>query len=271
MIYFFKLIFKSFYRFISDKHYRAFHKLAYRLGDKPRYKETKTRIGDLNLVVPDPFSFIWQYYEIYAEQFYNFTTQKNKPVIYDCGANIGLSVLYFKSIYPEAIITAFEADPKIADYLEKNLADNSLSDVKVERKAVWVNDQGINLVSEGADGASAFIEGSGILVPSINLKEVLEKENEVDMLKMDIEGAETQVLLNCGSLLSKVKNLFIEYHSYRNFPQELSSLLALLENNGFRYYILSPAVKPMPLVYKFEKKPSEMDLQINIFAYQTSS
>lgn len=270
MVYFFKLIFKSFYRFISDKQYRTFHKLAYNLGDKPRYKETKVRIGSLKLLVPDPFSFIWQYYEIYVEQFYNFTCKKESPIIYDCGANIGLSVIYFKSKYPAARITAFEADPKIADYLEKNLKVNSIKGVELVRKAVWVHDQGINLVSEGADGASAFIEGSGNKVPSINLKDALAKEDEIDMLKMDIEGAETQVLLACESELSKIKNLFIEYHSYRKYPQELASLLALLEKTGFRYYILSPSVKPMPLVYRFEKKASEMDLQINIFAYQTS-
>ena len=71
-------------------------------------------------------------------------------------------------------------------------------------------------------------------VETIDLDELI--DGEVDFLKMDIEGAETGVL--CGSQkLDKVKQLFIEYHSFVDDKQKLSDLLSCLIKNGFRYFI----------------------------------
>ena len=68
--------------------------------------------------VPDIPSFIWQFKEIFVDEIYKFDSKDEEPVIYDCGANIGMSCLYFKILYPKARITAFEGDPIITDVLE---------------------------------------------------------------------------------------------------------------------------------------------------------
>lgn len=269
MLYFIKLIFKNIYRFVFNKKYRTFYWLVFKLGDKPRYKEDNIFVENLNLKIADSMSFIWQFNEIFVEEFYKFISNKKSPVIFDCGANIGLSVLYFKRLYPESRIIAIEADPKIFSMLHENLQKNGVSDIVIINKALWENDKGVELISDGADGASIFLKGNSLKVPSISLSELLIGEDEIDMLKMDIEGAEIKVLSACHDKdLAKIKNIFIEFHSYKGQEQELATLFSLLERNNFRYYILSPSVRPMPLVYKFEKNNKAMDLQLNIFAYK---
>jgi uncharacterized protein (DUF927 family) len=88
------------------------------------------------------------------------------------------------------------------------------------------------------------------------------------MLKMDIEGAENDVILDCGNSLKKVQNIFIEYHSYMNSQQKLSELLNVLEQNNFRYFIRNDSSRNMPLINKTNKSNPTMDLQLNIFGYR---
>jgi len=267
---FIKLLFKNIFRFITGSSYRKFAFYAFKYGNYPRSKKKEIRINGKIISVPDTLAFIWQFYEIYVEEFYCFPTKNNqKPVIFDCGANMGLSCMYFKQKYPSSKILAFEADPEIANILKLNIENTDLKDVTLIPKAVWTHGDGIEIVSDGADGGSAFTEGTKIKVPSVRLRDWIDKESEIDMLKMDIEGAETDVLKDCGESLRKVKNLFVEFHSFRGQEQTLSDILKLLEELKFRYYILSPAIRKKPLIFQFEKKKQNIDLQVNIFAFNT--
>ena len=86
------------------------------------------------------------------------------------------------------------------------------------------------------------------------------------MLKMDIEGAEVDVLLDCQGCISKVKNLFVEYHSWKDQRQRLDEILFLLSRNGFRYFIKPVSDRKHPFLDR-GKEPC-IDLQLNIFAYR---
>ncbi len=88
------------------------------------------------------------------------------------------------------------------------------------------------------------------------------------MLKIDIEGAETDVLIDCADALAHVRNLFIEYHAYVGHPQTLGLIVRLLETQGFRYYIDSNQLRVRPLVNHRYRGNDLMDLQLNIFAYR---
>jgi len=85
------------------------------------------------------------------------------------------------------------------------------------------------------------------------------------MLKMNIEGAEYEVLKNCNSVLHKVQNLFVECHSLKNSKQRISEMLKILESNGFRYYMENVTIRKNPFINKLKDEQS-IDLQINIFA-----
>lgn len=263
---FLKLIFKNFYSFLTRKEYRTFHWLVFRYSGVQRFKRSEVRFSGYRLSVPDTLSFLWQYKEIFSDQIYRFHTTDSQPIIYDCGANLGLSCIYHKRWHPGARIKAFEADPAIAKLCQDNFNRNGLKDIELIASAVWTNEEGIELVSEGSDGASTFLSGHKVRVPSVDLKKELSRETRINLLKMDIEGAETEVLLHCGEELKKVEHLFVEFHSYKGYPQTLDQVLGLLNNLGFRYHIHTVNPRATPLLDKQGKYA--MDVQLNVFAWR---
>jgi len=266
-MYFFKLIFKDFYHLWRTKQSREFLKLAWKYGDKPRYQPTKIGFAGYQFDVPDAFSFLWQFYEIFVEESYAFHTQMQAPVIFDCGANVGTSCVFFKEQYPDAKIIAFEADPSIGRLLTTNLHRHNLTDIEIVNKAVWIHNNGIELVQDGADGASVILGGNKIKVPSVRLADLLQKESKIDLLKMDIEGAEIDVLKDCKYDLQKVQNIFVEYHSFSGQPQFLDEIITVLKDNGFRYFIKNTQHRKSPFIHQ-NKHNQDMDLQLDIFGYR---
>jgi FkbM family methyltransferase len=239
-----------------------------RHGSSERYKPKQIKFLGLKFLVPDCLSFIWQFKEIFVEEYYRFESASETPLILDCGANIGTSCVYFKRLYPKAKIIAFEANLKIAEILKENLRTNNFKDIEVIDKAVWINEQGVEMGIEDADASSIHKTGNKVRIGSVRLKDYLEKYVPVDMLKVDIEGAELEVLRDCRKSLSNVKNLFVEFHSFAKEKQSLSEIIYILEENNFRYYIRSADDRPKPLVNRINKSNPEMDLQLNIFAYK---
>jgi FkbM family methyltransferase len=268
---FLKIIFKEFYHLFRTKNSREFLRLSALYGDTPRYQLRTVDFLEYHIQVPDCFSFLWQFKEIFVDEAYRFQTASPAPLIYDCGANIGTSILYFKQLFPEARIIAFEADPQIARMLQENLLTNAIDQVELIDKAVWVNNDGIEIGLEGADGASVYGKANKVLIPSVRLREYLQREKYIDMLKIDIEGAETAVLQDCQEVLGHVQHLFIEYHAYQDEPQKLDNILAILRKSGFRYFIRDDQDRKSPFVLRQYKGNTGMDLQLNIFAYRNTS
>lgn len=232
-----------------------------------RYKEGVTKFKNINFHYVDFASFQSTVNELFKQKIYSFKTNKKTPLIIDCGANIGLSILFFKELYPDCKITAFEADPKVFSVLLKNV--EQFKDIQLINKALWDSETKLQFYSEGADGGriDSKIFGVGKLteVETTSLRGYL--NNKVDFLKIDIEGAEFKVLNNCKDLLVNVENLFVEYHSFENDSQNLGEILMILKSAGFRYYLSSIGVKSqMPLIER--NQYIGMDNQMNIFAYR---
>lgn len=249
---------------------REFIRLLWRYGDRPRHVLTDVQFGKYRLRVPDTMSFLFQHQEIFADEFYLFKTHQARPVILDCGSNVGMSILFFKERYPQARITAFEAEPAIAALLTENLRTNGLDDVQVIDKAVWVDALGVEFGSEAADDSSIYSGSAKKRVPSVRLREYLLAEERIDFLKMDIEGAETEVLADCRDALGHVQNLFVEFHSYFHHPQALARVIRVFEENGFRYYVDTNQHRKRPFVNHRYRNNDVMDLQLNIFGWRES-
>lgn len=256
------------YRFLTNKNYCRFILYSIFYGSKKRFVARTFKFDGLKIFTPDTLSFIWQYKEIFVDEDYKFQTTSQNPVVYDCGANVGMSCLYFSTKYPTAKIKAFEADPNIEKILSENLNQNHVGNVEVIGKAVWIDNNSIELSLEGADGATIYSKTNLIMVPSVRLKDIIEKESIIDMLKIDIEGAEYEVLKDCSGSLNNVENIFIEYHSYINSNQNLSEIIMILEKNGFRYFIKPVNDRQSPLINKKNKFNPNMDLQLNIYGYK---
>ncbi len=237
----------------------------------PRYQGIEIPFKGKRLRVPDPVSCYYAYKEIFGVGIYEFATYKEKPRIIDCGANIGLSVIFFKTLHPMANIIAIEADPSIFDYLKKNLGELGCDDVSLIQKAVAATNGEVTFFTEGADAGRLGISINGveksIKVQCTTIDELI-MDQEVDFLKIDIEGAETDVILGSKNL-HLVKNLFVEYHSFQSSHQRLHEILAKLSGSGFRYFINAPFCPKKP--FNQIESYLGMDLQLNISCIRNDS
>jgi len=229
-----------------------------------RYKETTINLLGQEFKIADSLSFYYSYREIFIDEIYKFASSKKNPVILDCGSNYGTSIAYFMTLYPQARITGVEADPKIFKLLDWNMKRRSYKNVTLINKAISNSDKPIRFYPEGADGGRVFPNeksSNSIFVSPVNLDDLI-VEN-VDFLKMDVEGSETEAICT-SEKLNQVDNLFIEYHSFNDCQQTLSAILEKLNSCGFRYYIHTQFCSPQPFIE--EKLNLGMDLQLNIFA-----
>lgn len=253
------------YKLARDPEYRRWCWLDARLAFVPRFTERRARVHGWDLTIPDAASFRSSYQEIFVNRIYEFKWPGGEPRILDLGANIGLSVLYFKRLYPRAHITALEADPAIYRHAVHNVHGNGFRDVELINKAAWHENSLLRFHPEGGDGGRVAAEDDAqfIEVEAMDVRELLEA-GHFDFLKIDIEGAEHTVLPAAAPCLSGIKYVFLEYHSKPGQPQRLGALLGLLADHGFRVEVqsLRNAARPFngPCVR------DGFDMQLNIFA-----
>ncbi|MDJ1502180.1 FkbM family methyltransferase [Xanthocytophaga agilis] len=239
-----------------------------RLRILPRYIPTTTDFQGSKFKLADAPTFLGGRSEIFEKGIYEFKASSNQPFIIDCGANIGLSVTYFKKLYPDAYIIAFEPDNIICSILQQNINSFGFNTIQVYQEAIWTENGFIEFQVEG--GFSGRIPKPGdetrlVKVKSRRLKDLL-IDKKVDFLKVDIEGAEYEVLMDCKDVLQNVENIFIEYHSHITESQKLDKILSILSENGFRYHIHEAYTRPRPYVQR--ELMLGMDLQLDIFGYR---
>jgi len=240
-----------------------------RVRKQPRYTPGETTLFGRPLEYVDSSSYFFLHEEIFKEEVYAFNTANPSPRIIDGGANIGLSVVYFKRRFPSSRITAFEADPVVAQVLKRNLQAHELGDVEVRAEALWSHDGELAFESEGADGGRlTSANDKTVKIPAVALSHFLDEP--VDFLKLDIEGAEFDTLQSCHGQLGLVDKAFIEYHSRVDESQQLPELLALLKDAGFRCFVAAPSVfSPKPL--QEIRSYAGFDMVLNIFCTRPST
>ena len=250
---------------VSRRRRPAFHELQ----NAERYVERVVDLMGREFHIADSLSFFWNYQDVFVDGMYRFIPSRQVPYILDCGANCGLTLVYFKLQFPQSEIVAVEPDPKVFRLLERNVRIRGLDRVTLLEKAVARSSGRIAFFREGADGGRCHPLPSGVetvAVETIPLDALIDRP--VDFLKMDIEGGETDAILT-SQKLHMVDQLFIEYHSFEDSAQRLGELLEILRANGFRYYLRTQFCARQPLVDR--SLQLGMDLQINIFGTRTRS
>lgn len=226
--------------------------LNYTLAEKAglilthRKRGNHAKLLDFQVTYPNLHAFRLLLSEIFFKGEYRFDARTEVPVILDCGANIGLATLFFKSVYPHAKISAFEADPETAAILRRNVEQNHLQDVSV-----------YNLMLSGTEGEGSFYVSKDLAasplmsaVPdrSQDTREIRVRaarlsdfvNGSVDLLKLDVEGSEFDVLndLTRSGKISLIKRMVIEYHhKIGKQSSRLAKFLAILEDAGFEYQV----------------------------------
>lgn len=180
--------------------------------------------------------------EIFNQKIYNTQLDTETPIIIDAGAHIGLATLFFKNKYPNAKIVSIEPNPISFELLQMNLTENQFEDVEIINKALdskrRIQALYIDPTDDRWDSSASFIPGGWkggyntrkIEVETITLSSVIANQ-EIDLLKLDIEGAEQRVLLETQEHLKRVKNIVIEFHPVKT--QNIRKIIKLLRAKGF--------------------------------------
>jgi FkbM family methyltransferase len=204
----------------------------------PSQSSHSYRALDLDLEFPDPSALASQWHDIFVRRGLDITFATDAPRVLDCGAHIGLASLWIKRQWPAARVTAFEPDPAIAALLGGNLQRNGAADVDVVEAAVWNTQGTVTFRAPGTDAGAidtvaADTTGPAREVRAVRLRDWLTEP--VDLLKIDIEGAELDVLEDSADLLPHVRSIHLEVHDFDPARRLLPGCLQHLSDAGFIY------------------------------------
>jgi FkbM family methyltransferase len=140
--------------------------------------------------------------------------------IVDCGANVGYSSLYFAARYPSARIIAIEPDASNFEVLEQNVQD--VPTIAPVRAAIWNVSKKLALADGGvghwgmrvAFGGDDQVPEDSDLVEGVTIPKLMSRYSfpRIDLLKVDIEGAELELFSEQPQWLERVKVIAIELH-----------------------------------------------------------
>lgn len=233
----------------------------------------RLRVSGMTLSYFDRGPLCETFAEIFIRRDYDFVARSQRPLIIDGGANIGLATLFFKQRYPKARVLAFEPEPATFAALERNVQENGLDDVTTFPYAIADEDGDIRLMgAPGGLGTTTLVGNdvaADLIVEARRLSSFIQEP--VDMLKLDVEGAEYAVLedLASASKLSLIREMTLEYH-HNLFSEEgtLAKVLSLLETHGFEYQIAARFNEPWER--KTVRSPSETGIYQDVLVYAKS-
>lgn len=157
--------------------------------------------------------------------------------IVDLGANVGLSVRLWQRRFPEARIVAVEPDPDNFTAAERNLAKDPHRRVQMFRALIG-DSPGQAYLDRSAEECAFSMTDSPIgepidVLPLPTILDLAKFDGDIDLLKVDIEGAEQKLFADCSSWISRIRALMIELHP--NYSKEM--LLADLSRAGANFTI----------------------------------
>ena len=181
-------------------------------------------------------------------------------VVLDCGANTGQTATCFRNLYPNAEIYSFEPVEALFEQLRRTCDRLNVTAVK---KAVADRDghARINLTaSPEANSLLAFQEGNPCaqwthvtgeeLVEVCTLDRWCEEagidRERVDLLKLDVQGAELQALYGARKLLQTTKLVYVEVsfvEIYKDLPL-FEDIDRFLKECGYRRHAIYPSDQP---------------------------
>lgn len=183
--------------------------------------------------------------ELLVDEGYFFASQTDRPFILDCGAHYGVSIYFFKRLFPNAQIVAFEPVPELRELALENVRRNGFTDVEILPYCL-AEHAGTHTfyVSDTYSMAGSLVDRRKEMGDAVRQIEVECRplsafiDRHVDFLKLDIEGPECEVLEEAESALGRVDHVFCEFHQGGGLPSaRLPRLLGVLSRSGFEYQV----------------------------------
>lgn len=204
-----------------------------------------------------------EYEKIFSENnYFRMLLGRMDPVIFDVGGHRGESLEFFKSIFPQSEIYSFEPDPQnfaaleaLADTMGSKAYNLAISDKcgLVEYYSQELSHLGglypINCKSSDSLGYAKKAINRKIKVHATTLAEFMTTSGIlwIDLLKIDVQGAEEDVLKGGGDMLSVVKNISVECNLFDFYgtPKSLYGIESIMHAHGFGLWD----------IYKVSKNP----------------
>jgi len=208
-----------------------------------------TPIGIINAYKNDSFAKQLEQLGMYAEQ--SILDKELKPIIIasefilDIGGHVGYHSIGYSRINPNAKIITFEAQSRMFTLLDQNVKDNNLqANIIVHNKAVGHEVGQINLSTFITDGPNAntnieygterelnlggvSIGVNGELVEMITIDSLM--LDKIDYIKIDVEGAESLVLLGGEQTIKKHHPVICFEYNHKRLSNEFVNSLGFLE------------------------------------------
>lgn len=182
--------------------------------------------------------------EIYKDRIYApFTEGKNDLIILDVGANIGWTSYYFSQFAKQ--VYSLEPSTEHFNVFTQMLEYNQIKNVKPIKKALYIESGTFPLYDPGSKynnktmrslhQAMANPEVAPEQVQTITLDQLFKDEGieHVDLMKLDVEGSESEILSHSSfaEVAPKIDTILIELHSWSGrHPNQVKEAL---KNNGF--------------------------------------
>jgi FkbM family methyltransferase len=157
------------------------------------------------------------YRQVIVSHEYDFPYPATARTIIDAGAYVGFSAIYFAKKYPDAVILAIEPDAENFALLQRNT--RAFPQITTIHAAVWGETKQLSVVDAGGrewgfQTVDTTPPRRRSPVPALAMATLLETYGieRVDILKVDIEGAERQVFARADGWIDRVGSIVIELH-----------------------------------------------------------
>lgn len=184
------------------------------------------------------------YRQVFFDLEYELDVAAVPRVIVDAGAHIGLASIYFANRFPHATILAIEPERSNFALLERNVGP--YPNVTAIHAALWSEDRELEVVDPGLGNWGFLTRGepgpgetSGVSrhrVRAVTVESLMRQYaiEHIDLLKLDIEGAEREVLASSGPWIERVGAMAVELHD-RLKPGCEQSFLRATANFGRKW------------------------------------
>lgn len=181
--------------------------------------------------------------QVFLDKGYNYPFEFEVKTIIDCGANVGLASVFFINKYSKAKIIALEPEKGNFDIAKQNVLQ--YPDITILQNGVWHKNAFLEINDRFKTGNWGFIctetetpGASGVQAVSINEIMKTYKIDEIDILKIDIEGSEMEVFSQgYETWLPKTKAIMLEIHDCIRKGSSRSVFSALLQYDFSVYHI----------------------------------
>lgn len=161
--------------------------------------------------------------------------------IADIGAHIGSTALIFRqAVGKQGEVICFEPNPESFEMLQSTIERNNFDNFKLFNQALGDSNEEIKLEHNSDNTGGSSIKDSKKVDKTFNVdlveaKDKLDSLGEIDWAKIDVEGAEYEIISNLGDNIARFKGLFLELHSDRLSDNEIKEIYEILSSNGLVY------------------------------------